>query len=307
MRSPERERGGAGALARPVPEPLSALEPLNGYGDALAAPPPAADPLAPPPPGPTSAGVFGPGAEGLPEAAAGAQPDAAAGSDNGIGPGLGAGNGTGILTDAVSMSFAGEPPAALAPDGLDSQPYREERRRPRPARPAAAAALPPLGPGTMALPTGIPRPPVQGGRLAAGLPRGWDPPSVPANRGWSKEVPPPAPAAPRRVALARGGENGSTRPARLRPAVFGAPGAVPAMPKELADALNRLRQRPQRRAVRSRLVAMALVALLLAQAIANRLYGGAIVFGVILLLIGLTFYRPRRRRRPADPFTQPTG
>ncbi len=283
-------------LADPAPtlgEPLSAvLEPVpsygESYGDALAVPPPAADPLALPP---------------LPP------PDRAA---DGAAP-------------ADEATAGGAAPRGAAPESTG--PYEQlaeaygqfaERYEPLTDRPGDEPTARPTGPPTG--PTGpptlpgasgfepadnptvrtavVPRlgPPPAGGRITVGLPRGYDPPSVPATRGWSRlrTAPPPQPQRRRSGAV---------------PAFAGGPGTDPEMPPELAAALARLQARRagKRRGVGGRITAMFLFALLLLEAVATRTYGGAVVFAIILALIGLTFYR-RPDRRPQDAFLRlPAG
>jgi hypothetical protein len=79
------------------------------------------------------------------------------------------------------------------------------------------------------------------------------------------------------------------------------------MPPELAEALARFqRGTRRRRGIRGRLGAMFFFALLLAESVASRTYGAVVVFGLVLLVIGLTFLRRRdRETRTATPWPPP--
>jgi uncharacterized membrane protein len=70
------------------------------------------------------------------------------------------------------------------------------------------------------------------------------------------------------------------------------------MPPELAEALARFQRGTRRqRGVRSRLGVMLFFAVLLAEAVASRSYSAVVLFGVVLLAVGLTFYRRGERDR----------
>jgi hypothetical protein len=80
------------------------------------------------------------------------------------------------------------------------------------------------------------------------------------------------------------------------------------MPPELAEALARFQRGARRqRGIRGRLAAMFVFALALAEALASRTYGVAVVFACVLLVAGLTFRRRGRGRdtRSAAPWPPP--
>jgi hypothetical protein len=326
------------------------LEPLpsygESYGDALAAPSPAADPLAlpplPPAEPPAAAGYAPPGTDppavqlpGLYAEPPGEAPpeeplvrrSALGQSDHGQSDldqsdldlsdlDLSDLDQSDLSRSAAGRSDLGQPSQRRLP----GQPQIRVPAEP-PTGPPTIPALPAIraGTDTASLRTAAIPQPVRGGRLAAGLPRGWDPPTVPANRGWSREVPPPPPPTRRRPRVAAlpgavpSAPTTAIRPASGAPATAarpaGPPGLVPRMPPELAEALARFQRGTTRqRVVRGRLGVMFLVGVLLAEAVANRSYGAVVVLGVVLVAVGLTFYRRGgrdRETRRAVPWPPP--
>jgi hypothetical protein len=176
-----------------APPPLIGyVEPPPLFGDALASPAPAADPTAAPLSALTSS-VFG-----LTES----------------GPGV-----DGSLVEPVRVVI--DAPA------VEETPVEAVER-------SAMEAGEPVDPPTtrLVLPAAQPpRPEAAGGRYELGLPRGWDPPSVPANRGWST-----SPAARERQPRRRPAQVTRQLPApRQQPARQPPPLAGLEVPQELAE------------------------------------------------------------------------
>jgi hypothetical protein len=198
------------AAGEPLGTPLgNALAPLPGYvdrppffGDALAAAPTGADPTATP----LSAALADP-LSAPPPALTGTDPH----STNTAGTNMVGTNmvGANMVGTDVGRFDLHRPGSRIDFSGTDlGAPAERDLLDP----PTIGLVIPPGAVHEAERLRAERAPESRGGRYELGLPRGWDPPSVPANRGWSRAVP-AAPARPDRGAR----QPSADRPSRWPP------------------------------------------------------------------------------------------